>query len=102
MIVIETFARAAASAKPNRDDSFVIRNGLNQACDAATALPPTAHLMPNAVNCDPMLPFHHSARETGAPPANTATKLSHRHAAATAEPFPPLGQESNSSQTSAC
>jgi hypothetical protein len=59
---LESAQGAAASAKPNREDSFVTRHGLNHAWAAATALRPTAHLMPDVINCDPTLSFdHHSS-----------------------------------------
>jgi hypothetical protein len=42
----------------------VTRHGLNHVWAEATALQPTAHLMPDVVNCDPMVSFrHHSSTQ---------------------------------------
>jgi hypothetical protein len=58
MIVIETFA--AAPAKPNREDCFVIRHGVHHARAAATVLRPVPQLVPDDVNGgDPVVSFHH-------------------------------------------
>jgi hypothetical protein len=85
---LESAQGTPASAKPNREASFVTRHGLDHTRAAATALRPMAPLVSDVVTCDPMLPFHHhSSTRNRAPCPNIATKLRARHAATTAEPF---------------
>ena len=59
---LEPAPGAPALPHHNREDSFVTRHGLHHARAAATALRPTAPLVPDVVNCDPTLSFdHHSS-----------------------------------------
>ena len=73
------------------------RHGLNQASAAATAPQPTAHLMRDVVNCDPMLPFdHHSStrnRRAARQYRNQAIRQTCRGDGRTG---PRIGQKSNS------
>jgi hypothetical protein len=87
---------ATTSAKPNREDVFVTRHGVNNAWAAAIRLPPTAHPMPDVGNCDLMLSFdHHSStrkRRAARQYRNEAIRQAYRGGGRTA---PRGGQKSN-------
>ena len=60
---LESAQGAPASTKPNREDSFVTRHGLDHTCATAIALRPVAHLVRDVVTCGPVICFDHLSKQ---------------------------------------